>query len=272
MKKRSTGGRSLIQERKLIFLLFVLFFAVILSGAASAATSNSFTSNKKVVSNVPGKDLVVSSISIPTRGVQGKTFKAINTITNQGYADTGAFLVHYYLIQSSTSTTYYFIGSRYIKYLRRGNSDVDNTVLYIPKSVRTGNYHVMVIVDSSNDVIESNEANNIRFSVSRINISPYPITIDSYKKEFDPEVTTDYYMVTAKQTAVDTMVVHLVNYSSSGVFHFSGYVTIHKIGSNQISEKTQWGPPYNSNTYEVHTSTLTVKQYYYYVWQPNLFR
>lgn len=256
-------------------MLFALIFVVILCGAASAATYNSFTSNKKVVSGVHTKDLVVSSISIPTTGVQGKTFKVTNTIKNQGNTATSAFWVRYYLRKNSTSPTTYFIGIRYISSLAAGRSSSSNTVLYIPKTVKSGFYHLIVYADSSNAIRESNEVNNIRYSVSRININPYPVTIDSYKKEFNPEVATDYYMVTAKQTAVDTVVVKLVNYSSQGVYRFSGNVTIHKTGSNQISEKYLWGPPYNTpqyNTYKVYTSTLTVKQYYFNVWKSNLFK
>lgn len=258
--------------RKLIVLLFTLVFAVILTGAASSASSNGFTNNKKVVNSIQGKDLIVSSITLPAKGAQGKTITVSNTIKNQGSAATTGFYVKFYLRQSSTSPTIYYIGYRYIGGLGAGASRSANSVLKIPTAVRTGNYHLIVFADSSNAIRETNESNNKRYSTSIININPYPITIDTYKKSFDPEVSTDYYIIKAKQTATDTIVVNLVNYSISGVFKYSGTSTIHKIGSSQISEKYIWDNLPQYNTYEVFNSILSVKQYYYQVWKPNLFK
>ena len=144
-------------KNNLIILTIVFFSAFLLCGAASAATVNSTTS--KVVSTAQVKDLIVTQVTAPTKGVKGHTITVSNTIKNQGNAATTGFYVNYYLKKSSTSSNIY-IGKRYITSLGAGASNHQNTKLKLPTSIKSANYFIIAYADSTKLVKESIETNN----------------------------------------------------------------------------------------------------------------
>ena len=154
-------------KKNLIILTIALFSAFLLCGAASAATVNSTTS--KAVSTAQVKDLIVTQVTAPTKGVKGHTITVSNTIKNQGNAATTGFYVNYYLKKSSSSTNIY-IGKRYIASLGAGASNHQNTKLKLPTSIKSANYFIWAYADSTKLVKESIETNNAKYSTTKINV------------------------------------------------------------------------------------------------------
>ena len=154
-------------KNNLIILTIVFFSAFLICGSASAATVNSTTTN--VVSAAQVKDLIVTEVTAPTKGVKGHTITVSNTIKNQGNTATTGFYVNYYLKKSSTSTNIY-IGHRYITSLGAGASNHQNTKLTLPTSIASANYFIRAYADSTKLIKESSETNNVKYSPTKINI------------------------------------------------------------------------------------------------------
>ncbi len=123
--------------------------------------------NYKKVSAVPVKDLVVSQVTVPSKGVKGCGIVVSNTIKNQGKSASGGFWVNYYLKNNSTSPSNY-IGHRYINGLAAGSTNHQNTHLLIPTTMRAGSYYLVSLADAGRNVTESSENNNYRYSTGKI--------------------------------------------------------------------------------------------------------
>ena len=151
-----------------MFIAVFLVTPFLLIGAASAATNVTYSTNK-VVSSSAVKDLVVTQVTVPAKGVKGCNIIVSNTIKNQGNSVASGFWVNYYLKTSSTSASSY-LGQRYIKSLGSDAFNNQNTYLSIPTNITKGNYYLLVYADAGKNVFESNETNNYRFSSIRIQI------------------------------------------------------------------------------------------------------
>jgi uncharacterized protein len=155
-------------KKFLIFLAVFLVTPFLLLGAASAAANGTYSTNK-VVSTSAVKDLVVTHVTVPVKGVKGCNIIVSNTIKNQGNGTAGGFRVNYYLKKSLNSVSSY-IGQRYIKSLGSGASNNQNTYLSIPTNITKGNYYLLTYADAGKNVLESNETNNYHFSSTHIQI------------------------------------------------------------------------------------------------------
>jgi hypothetical protein len=153
------------------FLMFLAVFLVtpfLLLGAASAVANGTYSTNK-VISTSAVKDLVVTHVTVPDKGVKGCNIIVSNTIKNQGNGTAGGFRVNYYLKKSLNSASIY-IGQRYIQSLGSGASNNQNTYLSIPTNITKGNYYLLTYADAGKNVLESNETNNYHFSSTQIQI------------------------------------------------------------------------------------------------------
>lgn len=157
-------------EKKISVLVFTFIFVFLLCGCVSATQTNSANSQGLV----QGKDLIITSIVAPSESTKGKKIIVTNTVKNQGKQSVRSFWVKFYLKKTVKSTPLY-IGHRYVSILGPGKSVPQKTTLYIPKNVITGKYYIMGFVDASRVIRESNEKNNLKFSLKTINIKS-PIT------------------------------------------------------------------------------------------------
>lgn len=160
--------------------------------------------------NTKIRDLTVTKVIAPIRGVKGNTIIVPNTIKNQGNTATSGFWVAYYLKISSTSSNNY-IGKRFINSLAAGASNSQNTQLTIPINITSSNYYIDVYADSSKLVNESIETNNYRYSSTKIqiiNCRPIYITSDNIFKN----TTTDNARINSIVTGLRSMGLYAVNY------------------------------------------------------------
>jgi hypothetical protein len=209
-------------KNNLIILTIVFFSAFLLCGAASAATVNSTTS--KVVSTAQVKDLIVTQVTAPTKGVKGHTITVSNTIKNQGNAATTGFYVNYYLKKSSASSNIY-IGKRYITSLGAGASNHQNTKLKLPTSIKSANYFIIAYADSTKLVKESIETNNAKYSPTKINVQ-------SPKRDLIvTEVTARLWGLKGKTIIVSNTIKNQENSATTG-FWVNYYLKKSKTSSN----------------------------------------
>lgn len=154
-------------KKNILILLLIMVTPFLLIGAVSAATAGSASANK--VSTSSFKDLTVTSLHTPSTGVKGCKITLSDTIKNNGNSAAGGFWVNYYLKTSASSSNIY-IGHRYIKGLAAGANDHKITTLDVPINLSSIKYYMRVQADSHNNVSESNESNNYRYSTTRIQI------------------------------------------------------------------------------------------------------
>lgn len=167
--------------------------------------------------NTKIRDLTVTKVTAPIRGVKGNTIIVPNTIKNQGNTATSGFWVSYYLKISSTSSNNY-IGQRFINSLAAGASNSQNTQLSIPINITSSNYYIMAYADSSKLVNESYETNNYRYSSTKIqiiNCRPIYITSDNIKN-----TTTDNARINSIVTGLRSMGLYAVNYGLGPNSHY----------------------------------------------------
>ena len=164
--------------------------------------------------NTKIKDLTVTKITAPVRGVKGNTITVPNTIKNQGNTATSGFYVKYYLKISSTI----YIGKRYISSLAGGASNSQNTKLSIPTNIASSTYYVLAYVDGDKLVNESKEYNNYRYASTKIqivNARPIYLTSDNiYGK------TVDNARMNSIVSTLRTMGLYAVNYGWGPNSHY----------------------------------------------------
>jgi Uncharacterized conserved protein len=121
--------------------------------------------------SITAPDLVATSISTTSTTYQkGSQITIQDTVKNQGKATAGGFYVKYYLSKDSTITTSdTYLGSRYISSLKAGELSTVSENFTLPSNL-VGSYYVGAIVDSSNNVSESDESNNIKIGSTTISI------------------------------------------------------------------------------------------------------
>ncbi len=116
-----------------------------------------------------------SSIN-PTIVYPGQTnFQIISAIENLGSIDSGIFNVSYYISPDSTiSTSDELIGSEI--YFSIGSNNYRNLsyIGRIPISLSDGNFYVGWIIDSNNDIDESDETNNKGLCLTSLSIIERP--------------------------------------------------------------------------------------------------
>ncbi len=114
-------------------------------------------------------DLTVTKVMAPTIGLKGYRIFVPNTIKNLAIVSSNSFYVDYYLKTSSKSPKIY-IGQSFINRLGALTSKTMNTSLFIPKTVKIGNYYVLAFADPGKNNFDINESNNYKFSSTKISI------------------------------------------------------------------------------------------------------
>lgn len=134
--------------------------ATAVKGAYSGSASGTIT-----VQPPPAPDLVVTNLVAASNGVSGAQLSISVTVHNQGTANAAAFQIgFYYSPDEAVSTADVNSGwvCNYPSGLAAGASSTCAGPIGVPASLQPGAYYLGAIVDDTNVVAESNEANNTR--------------------------------------------------------------------------------------------------------------
>lgn len=199
-----------------LLILMVAFFSLIFCGSASAVTPNTTGTHIMVSASYP--DLVVTGITAPVRGVKGGTISVPNSVKNIGTKSSGGFYVNFYMKTSATSPNIY-VGRRYISSLNPGATNSKNTSITVPKTMTSNMYYIRAYADFYNNVKESRESNNYRYSPTKINIidcRPVYLTSDNIYG-----LTSDNNRLNSIVTGLKSMGLTAVNYGIGPNKHYS---------------------------------------------------
>ena len=107
-------------------------------------------------------DLVVSALTVPTKGGAGAAINVSDTTRNQGSGPGGPSITRFYL---STNTGFDAadvpLGERAVPALGPGAASTDATVLTIPSGTTSGTYFVVARADADAALPEGQEGNNV---------------------------------------------------------------------------------------------------------------
>jgi len=108
-------------------------------------------------------DLVISTAVTPASVMRGQQITVSGTVMNQGYGAAGYFWVRMFLSVDNVIT----LTDMPLCTVGFGATSANTTLPFscsatIPATLTAGNYYVGFFADSSNSVVESNEANNIK--------------------------------------------------------------------------------------------------------------
>jgi serralysin len=123
----------------------------------------------------PAPDFAVWTF-MPPRGPVGREFTIRNAVRNAGVAPAGPFTVGFYLSNDTAlSASDPSIAERDVAGLLPGEATADeNTTARVPEWVPAGVYYVLMVMDSSDAVAESNEDNNVVRDMSTVTLAGLP--------------------------------------------------------------------------------------------------
>jgi chitodextrinase len=115
-------------------------------------------------------DLIASSVGTSASARSGSTITVTHTLQNKGTGNAGSFVVKYYLASDDPVTSGTLLTTRsFPSGLASGAAFTESFSLIIPAGMGQGIYALGMIVDADNQVVESDEENNLL---------TLPITID----------------------------------------------------------------------------------------------
>jgi len=128
------------------------------------------TNNTLAKSFYIGSDLVVSSLTVPSKGGAGAGITVTDTTSNTGGGAAAASVTRFYLSSNATwdSGDVYLTGGHDVPGLTEGTSDTAPTTLTIPAGTATGTYYVVAKADADGAVLEAKESNNTLARVIQI--------------------------------------------------------------------------------------------------------
>ncbi|NJK86489.1 MAG: hypothetical protein HC906_11495 [Bacteroidales bacterium] len=123
----------------------------------------------------PKIDLSVTDLSINNSLAENMYNSFSYTLRNFGSTSSGNFQVRYYLSKDTLFNPIEdsFLGSYNYYSLYGYGSDYENSQIKVPSFI--GSYYFMVVVDLFNDIIETNESNNIMMKLVTIEESMYDL-------------------------------------------------------------------------------------------------
>lgn len=126
--------------------------------AESDETNNSFEVGPIAVGL--GPDLVVAALDVPASATAGHVISLPVTIQNKGAGAAGKFFIGLYLSKNSTvAAGDILLGKEYLSMLAGGAQRSYTTRIKLPHHI-SGAYYIRAVVDTKNDVSESDETNN----------------------------------------------------------------------------------------------------------------
>jgi subtilase family serine protease len=138
------------------------------------ATNDGMTAAAQMLVTFYRPDLVVSALSGPVSGAQGRSITIANTVRNQGTAPAGPFQVTFYLSPTDpmpgAGTA---IGSRSLSSLAVGAASTAKTAVTIPATLDPGTYYLSAVADSAAALTELATTNNGRTAAGQLLVTYY---------------------------------------------------------------------------------------------------
>ena len=140
-----------------------------------AAGNVSASKSASVTISIAGKpDLVISAVSNSAKNItaSARSFSITDTTKNQGTASAAASTTRYYLstTTSKTSSSVLLSGTRSVAALAAGKTSSGSVTVSVPSGITRTTYYALACADDNAAVSESNETNNCKVSLSRINV------------------------------------------------------------------------------------------------------
>lgn len=133
-------------------------------GAVTSYTFDHVRANHTITATFgpPLPDLVVTALTPPATAIPGTNITIPTTISNIGNASTGGiYWVGFYLCPTSNiNTSCMNLATKMFNTLAPGTSQTVNIQTYLG-SVASGTYYIGAIADPSNQLVESDETNNV---------------------------------------------------------------------------------------------------------------
>lgn len=160
--------------------------------------------------NLDGPDLVVATLTDPpASALDGATFSATDTTTNNGSSDAVASTTRYFLsldgVNVAPGTKQ--LANRAIGALASGASDNGSVSITIPAGTPQGTYYLFACADKTAAVAETSESNNCRASASTMvltapdltdgDVSATPATLDVTQQLSITDTVTNNSMTAA---------------------------------------------------------------------------
>jgi subtilisin family serine protease/uncharacterized membrane protein len=126
--------------------------------AAETLESNNTTSRSIQI----GTDLVLSALTVPSRGAAGGSITVADTTKNQGASVAPASLTRFYLSANSLLDTndVALAPDHTVPALSPGVTHSASVTVTIPANTATGTYYVIAKADAAGSVVETQESNN----------------------------------------------------------------------------------------------------------------
>lgn len=175
-----------------------------LGGVAESNEANNCALGNTVTFTYP--DLVMTSISGPATATIGTNISLSSAVKNQGGMPAGSFNVGLYLTRNGVDT---FLGERTVTSLAVGQTSSASTTVTVA-AMPTGDYTLKACADYTNQVTESNEADNCTLGG----------TVSIYSVEPDLVVTSISGTVTGGQLS------YSVTMKNQGTTTATGYTRI----------------------------------------------
>jgi cysteine-rich repeat protein len=151
-----------------------------------AVVEQSETNNSRCTTSqlrVDRPDLTMTAVTPQAEtGNAGSTLSVSTTVSNQGGAAAGAFLIGFKLSVNSTygdSDDIVVTTTRSIGSLAASASSTATTSITIPATVVAGTYHVCALSDSANALVEVNETNNSLCSSVQVTVPPVNLQVSA---------------------------------------------------------------------------------------------
>jgi subtilisin family serine protease/uncharacterized membrane protein len=136
-------------------------YLIAMADGNAAVPESHETNNTRAKAFYVGSDLVVSSLTVPSRGGAGVEITVTDTTSNDGGGPATASFTRFYLSSNATwDAGDEYLAGHGVPGLTQGTSDTASTTLTIPANTATGVYYVVAKADADGAVLEAKETNN----------------------------------------------------------------------------------------------------------------
>jgi subtilase family serine protease len=132
----------------------------------ASVTATGFGAKISCVKTVPNVDLHFTSASCPATAIAGENIYINHTLQNQGWTDSPKYQINYFLSidekYDASDVSLGFLSSFTNTILAKGQSVYHDNSLSVSSSTLSGDYYILFYVDFYDDLIESDETNNLQ--------------------------------------------------------------------------------------------------------------
>ncbi len=137
------------------------YFVIAKADGDGAVVETQEGNNSQARSIRVGGDLVVSLLTVPTKGGAGASLVVSDTTSNQGSGSIGASVTRFYLsANAALDAGDADLGVRAVPDLPAGSGSGSATTVTIPSGVTAGSYYIIAMADADLGQLETQETNN----------------------------------------------------------------------------------------------------------------